>query len=875
MKRIILICTIPGILLMFADIPQDLHAQTFDPGNSEVVFRNLTGVSCEVHFDLAGMVFDEDLIYNDTYASVTWADVNSNEAHGYDCPTDVQVNPSGDVTQKIGVIGTGRYKITIVGPSTLQFFIDLIDANWGLYQSPHRLLIDMQDVGGQTTCRVWVIRPGSNALNYSVTVNQNDVVLKYWMLKRLDPQYSTYTRNRTGVSGTNFTLRAGNIPFTFQGLTDVTLDVNVNVTTNVTGILFVPANNTLRIEADTDNPIPLSTTLRFNSGTQMVVLGSILTNMTTTDGNTFFVPSTYPNSSPGDWERLYIHSNYSQTTVKLNHCYVYYARHGLIIRACNNPETYECVVKYSLNDGVTLNDAAGVHQVLTSTNHGANALRILGTWSFPYIHNSIIGSTDASAAEGNGVVVEQGAHPRIWSSMISNNKNHGIFVLTGSRLRIDSSLIHSNGLASDPPAYDGVHAFENDYWTTIRFSKIYNNDCGVRLNSGNARGYYFPDYIYPPNPMDPSYADSSGMNCIYENRYNVFADEGLFEMARDYYDYPGGVRTVHFQGNYNSIFDASILQGWFKNNTNAFLMRNWWKNNFLFQVQNSFLSTEYDIPSDLTTCEQDSLARGSLFSKRAATTSSQLYALWSVQARQPASFRQTILSTLSTLTPVEASMAFSIVSQITPTTQANSFFNAVLSQTSSDDVKRRAMSNLGLMLMRQERWLEALKQYEAIATLSNRSGSSRYTSAHAIAAYMEHYAGSTADALFRLDTLLSAFPDDQELRMARFLIGGDARNSSPKPQISNLSQYSFRLETAYPNPFNPTTIIAFELQFSAYIRLSVRNILGQEVAVLSEGEYSAGRHSVTFDARNLPGGVYMYTLAVGDRIETKKIMLTK
>ncbi|GMU86319.1 MAG: hypothetical protein AMXMBFR48_15610 [Ignavibacteriales bacterium] len=74
----------------------------------------------------------------------------------------------------------------------------------------------------------------------------------------------------------------------------------------------------------------------------------------------------------------------------------------------------------------------------------------------------------------------------------------------------------------------------------------------------------------------------------------------------------------------------------------------------------------------------------------------------------------------------------------------------------------------------------------------------------------------------------------------------------------------FELSQNYPNPFNPSTKINFGLETDAQVKLTIFNILGQQVAVLANGFMTAGNHSVAFDAKNLTSGIYMAKLeAVG------------
>ena len=79
----------------------------------------------------------------------------------------------------------------------------------------------------------------------------------------------------------------------------------------------------------------------------------------------------------------------------------------------------------------------------------------------------------------------------------------------------------------------------------------------------------------------------------------------------------------------------------------------------------------------------------------------------------------------------------------------------------------------------------------------------------------------------------------------------------------------------YPNPFNPSTTIKFNLATAGFTSLKIYNVLGKEVANILNGELKAGAHQVSFDASNLPSGVYMYTVSSGSFTESRKMMLLK
>ncbi len=93
-------------------------------------------------------------------------------------------------------------------------------------------------------------------------------------------------------------------------------------------------------------------------------------------------------------------------------------------------------------------------------------------------------------------------------------------------------------------------------------------------------------------------------------------------------------------------------------------------------------------------------------------------------------------------------------------------------------------------------------------------------------------------------------------------------------EAENLPQ-EISLSQNYPNPFNPTTQIAFSVKEASFVNLSIHNILGQEVQQLVSERMASGNHQITFDAQNLPSGVYIYRLTVGQRSITKKMILLK
>lgn len=117
-----------------------------------------------------------------------------------------------------------------------------------------------------------------------------------------------------------------------------------------------------------------------------------------------------------------------------------------------------------------------------------------------------------------------------------------------------------------------------------------------------------------------------------------------------------------------------------------------------------------------------------------------------------------------------------------------------------------------------------------------------------------------------------------KIRVAEQLLGNsnlfvDQQNKNFA--VSNQDD-AFSLSGSYPNPFNPSTKIKYKIPKSSFVKLKVYNSLGEEVAILVDGNQKAGEHSANFDASNLASGLYFYRLNVGNKfVQTKKMLLIK
>ena len=117
--------------------------------------------------------------------------------------------------------------------------------------------------------------------------------------------------------------------------------------------------------------------------------------------------------------------------------------------------------------------------------------------------------------------------------------------------------------------------------------------------------------------------------------------------------------------------------------------------------------------------------------------------------------------------------------------------------------------------------------------------------------------------------------DDFQLTVAD--INGDPLNLSHS-QMGKTYQtgpHRFELAELYPNPFNPSTQISFSLPMDDFVKLTAYDVRGNVVDAIFEGAQSIGSHSYTWNASNLPSGVYYIRLQAGEMVTNQKALLIK
>lgn len=119
---------------------------------------------------------------------------------------------------------------------------------------------------------------------------------------------------------------------------------------------------------------------------------------------------------------------------------------------------------------------------------------------------------------------------------------------------------------------------------------------------------------------------------------------------------------------------------------------------------------------------------------------------------------------------------------------------------------------------------------------------------------------------------------EEDLRYRLELEGQVDAVRAPKTQ-TDTAPLAYGMSAAYPNPFNPEALLPFTVARTADVRITVYNLLGQEVMVLADGSYEAGRHTAVLNGERLASGAYVVRAVMTDAQEshvfTEKVTLLK
>ena len=117
--------------------------------------------------------------------------------------------------------------------------------------------------------------------------------------------------------------------------------------------------------------------------------------------------------------------------------------------------------------------------------------------------------------------------------------------------------------------------------------------------------------------------------------------------------------------------------------------------------------------------------------------------------------------------------------------------------------------------------------------------------------------------------------NDSYVSVLRIPLTGKGDTYTDAAPVASGEPGVFALLQNFPNPFNPSTEIAFVLEKAAMVSLRVYDLLGREVAVLQDGWRDAGTYQVRFDAAGMTSGMYVYRLRTGEHNAVRRMLLMR
>jgi len=117
-------------------------------------------------------------------------------------------------------------------------------------------------------------------------------------------------------------------------------------------------------------------------------------------------------------------------------------------------------------------------------------------------------------------------------------------------------------------------------------------------------------------------------------------------------------------------------------------------------------------------------------------------------------------------------------------------------------------------------------------------------------------------------TLISNDPDENEIIIPVILTVNATANDPNIPSVT-------KLNSVFPNPFNPVTSFSYSLAEQTHVKLDIYNIKGQLISTLTNSDQKAGKYSINWQADYTASGVYFYHFSAGDTNQTGKMILLK
>ncbi len=484
-----------------------------------------------------------------------------------------------------------------------------------------------------------------------------------------------------------------------------------------------------------------------------------------------------------------------------------------------------------------------------------------------YSSGSISNSMLQDCGAGNGIVVQGGSSPTISSNTIQNNRYHGIILVSNDLeelpVNISGNTVVDNGLVGGVKTYCGIDAYDSE-------ADLRNNTI-----SGSNYGVYSDTYghVYGDNGTWWEGRNSISNNNVGLAAYNtssIMLGEDVQPDGYGWGHYPGGCNEI--TGNtYHVISNLA---------TEVYAMGNWWGPSpdptkfseaaggkiYYLPMMSESQTCLYEepeggsgaLPEEIAVRERETaLARASrALHERNLSLARDLFEY--VYSNSSGGLKRSALYGLYRATKLTSHKTAKDL--VAPIAASNGEFSDLaedllldLHTSIGDFASTRLLANsIAERFPRTERAKHALVK---LASLKAYDRTQSTVSDAALVRLQEEFTGSVDGGL------LAALGTSPELQI------GHSTNTTERSEGPTVA--------VYPNPFNPSTEVRFELQRPGDVRVEVFDLLGRSVEVLVSAAMPAGQHSVTWKGGQFPSGLYLLRCTVGGKATVMKMALAK
>jgi parallel beta-helix repeat protein len=525
----------------------------------------------------------------------------------------------------------------------------------------------------------------------------------------------------------------------------------------------------------------------------------------------------------------------------------------------------------TVNTGVTLTiSPASVIGVISGTSLIVNGtLTANGSTSSTPITFDFI---SPNSSTNNGIKFNSGSSGTISYCRILH-ADRGIYE-NGVSVNISNSAIKN--------CTNGLYLYNSS--PTIQNNNIHDNTFGIYLVSSSP--YLYNNYIKNNSSIgvdcisssNPKFGNGAtqGKNDITGNANGVFCWNNSAPMLGKNSPVDGGINNLVNTSSNVYSFSSSVV----------YACNNWWGSttpaNFKIYGSGNVVSSPYLLSSVTIPAPPLSKSGGNLYASEVSDIPllgelDKAYELISKNNLTEA--RKICLNLVTNYPDYSVSYnALNLLKEIYPASEiaaAKNMYKSLFNKKEKKDLY--AMAGLILADMDKENKLKLID--DVIDSYKNESAAELALFDKFICYYFEKEDKQNALAVLKeLDELL---PLSQGAVEAHRILGDDEYYSikinreQPLQKTSEQTPIQYALSDNYPNPFNPTTSIEYQIPQEGLVTLRIFDVVGREVATLVNQHNKPGKYNVEFDATNLSSGMYIYQLKANDFISTKKMMLLK